>query len=103
MSDMGMLCPIGNGNPMPSPLLYHSLKYITLNNMKKKTEKKLSLKMIRVAQLSANGADLVLGGGSAPTAPTGPITRPSGPSGPPTVPPDPCASGTCTVACPHGW
>ncbi|NSL86033.1 hypothetical protein [Chitinophaga solisilvae] len=71
--------------------------------MKKKTTKKLSLKMIKVAQLNAAGAQFILGGDSAPTAPTYPSTRPTGPSGPPTLPPDPCASGTCTVACPHGW
>ncbi|WP_212004569.1 hypothetical protein [Chitinophaga sp. HK235] len=71
--------------------------------MKKKTVKKLSLKMIKVAQLSPNGAQFILGGDSAPGAPTSPTSRTTGPVGPPTAPPDPCASGTCTVACPHGW
>lgn len=71
--------------------------------MKKKTVKKLSLKMNKVAQLSTNRAQFVMGGDSAPTLPVGGTSRPTGPSGPPTVPPDPCASGTCTVACPHGW
>ncbi|HVI47893.1 MAG TPA: hypothetical protein VM802_23700 [Chitinophaga sp.] len=61
--------------------------------MKKKTEKKLGLKMIRVAQLNTNGAQQVQGGYLSRT----------GPAGPPTAPPDPCQSGTCTVACPHGW
>ncbi|NML40383.1 hypothetical protein HHL17_24515 [Chitinophaga sp. G-6-1-13] len=83
--------------------------------MKKTTVKKLSLKMIKIAQLNDNGAQFILGGNVGPTAPTGttgsptgaptgPVTSPTswstGPAGPPTT----CATGpgTITVACPHG-
>ncbi|MBC9908993.1 hypothetical protein [Chitinophaga varians] len=65
--------------------------------------------MIKVAQLSDNGAH-ILGGYSAPApgtptgAPTGPVTSPTsrattGPVGPPTCD---TGTGTYTVACPHG-
>jgi hypothetical protein len=61
-------------------------------NMKKKPEKRLSLKMITVARLSPNSAQLVKGG-AALSGPTGP----SGPGGQP----DPCASQyqACTMCC----
>ncbi|RBL90492.1 hypothetical protein [Chitinophaga flava] len=82
--------------------------------MKKTTVKKLSLKMIKVAQLSPNGAQFILGGNSGITAPTAPTGSPTGsPTGPATSPtssytgpagPPTCATGTGThtVACPHG-
>lgn len=69
--------------------------------------------MIKIAQLSDDRAQLMLGGNATPTAPgspagsptgspTGPITSPTSrtavPAGPPT-----CATGPFTVACPHGW
>jgi hypothetical protein len=59
--------------------------------MKKKIEKKLTLKMIPVARLSTNEAQLIQGGAA--------FSRPTGPAGLPTVP---CISLQCTVACPHG-
>ncbi|WP_143313209.1 hypothetical protein [Chitinophaga eiseniae] len=71
--------------------------------MKKKTAKKLSLKMIKVAQLNDSGAQFILGGNAGSLTPPVTTSRTTGPSGPPTGPVDPCASATCTVACPHGW
>ncbi|WP_212003864.1 hypothetical protein [Chitinophaga sp. HK235] len=67
--------------------------------MKKKTAKKLSLKMITVARLSTDGTQMVKGG-AVTSLPPGP----SGPTGPNTVIPDPCASQyqACTMCCTLG-
>ncbi|NSL87865.1 class I lanthipeptide [Chitinophaga solisilvae] len=65
--------------------------------MKKKSVKKLSLKTITVARLSADGARAVLGGAFT-SGPSGP----SGPTGATNVPlPDPCATQyqACTMCC----